>query len=268
MGATMIDWIKANWLGIVGILVGVVGIAYAIFTTAHSSVSYQGKTIQLIDSSRIGGALSVNDRDGNKIRSNVYALDLLFWNSGDISLDSATDRVRKPIKITLTPSTANIVDAQVQKTNNYLDRDSLHISRVIPSVLEVTWKQFEPGDAFRMLIVYASDNAASFDVDGYIVRTKLVDWTNYEGLDAPTSKNIFGQLGFDYNHRLLTLIGHILIALSIALMASLILLRLVSLSSFQRVVTPCAFLVAATALIGSILVWIGVLHIFASKPPL
>jgi hypothetical protein len=159
------DWTKTNnqWFGLFGFLVGIAGLALGYFSTPKGSISYQGKSIAIVDAGHSTG-LRVTDISGRPITDNAYALEVAIWNSGDLTLGQNSDRVRAPLSIRL-PDTAEILGASIQRSN--IVGPALRATQT-NRLVKIDWADFDPGDGLKLLSAYTSSQTAAIRGGGQI----------------------------------------------------------------------------------------------------
>jgi hypothetical protein len=186
------DWLQRQspWSNLISLLVGVLGTAATLGTSPHGEISYQGNIIRLIDADRVANSLTVLDQSGNKIKGNVYAIDIVFWNSGNLSTGKTSDRLREPINLEISPEGASIIDKTIQKVN--FNAHLLKIVQNNPFQVNFDWDQFDPGDAFRALIIFEGTEETTFKIGGKVVGVSLRD------LSSPSSTKLELRINYDY----------------------------------------------------------------------
>jgi len=95
---------------------------------------------------------TVLDNKGQPIKTNIYAAEIVVWNTGDLELGPA--KVRRPLTVK--------IDGSVQILDSGVSRITDPIAEAIASeidnnTIEIRWKYFDPGTAFRIRIIYTSE---------------------------------------------------------------------------------------------------------------
>ena len=163
----------------------------------HGQISYQGNIVRLVDADRVADSLIVTKRDGQKIKGSIYAIDIVFWNSGNLSVGKTSDRLREPLNLELSPESGEIISSSVQKAN--FDEHILKLRQSYPFQEIFDWDQFDPGDAFRVSILFEGTDETTFRIAGKIVGVSL---TNLSPPKANARLNMNGDYviyGFEHN---------------------------------------------------------------------
>jgi hypothetical protein len=153
---------QSHWSNLISLIFGIVGTLLTLSGSPRGEISYQGNIIRLIDADRLAESLSVLDRDGKRIKGNVYAIDIVFWNSGTLPTGKTSDRFREPINLEVSPETGEIISTSIQKAN--FDEVNLNIRQTYPFQAIFDWDQFDPGDAFRALILFQGTEETTFKI--------------------------------------------------------------------------------------------------------
>ena len=146
--------------------------------------------------------LRILDDKGDTIDSDVYGLEVIVWNSGDLSLGSSSDRVRKPLTITFT-APVRILGAVVQDSRNIdisdiqLPVDSEHQS------VSVVWRQFDPTDAIKLFITYTGSHQSPIEYSGRIIGSHLIIVSEYKETapDASGLNKIYRGFIYDWENK-------------------------------------------------------------------
>jgi hypothetical protein len=158
-----------------------IAIAIAVITTAVSiaasllfyyrgiragQVSYYVEQVQVVDRTRIiapSGAsippLTVLDAYGRPIQDNVYAASVSIWNSGNAEIRK--DDVRVPFRI-IFDKAPDVIDI----TPTFFTRDNVDVF-ALGNGNAITWQHFDPGEGFKVRIIYADTSIRAISVAGY-----------------------------------------------------------------------------------------------------
>lgn len=144
--------------------------------------------LQIFNSNLGGQNISIFDKRGNRINENIYIATCIFWNNGQLGIDSS--EVKKAISITLTNG-AKLIDHKIIR--------SIHpeIAHYILSVdttnqkekLLLHWGLLDPGFGVEIQIIYSNRHESSINVDGYIsesniIKAKIKNLSSWEFLVA------------------------------------------------------------------------------------
>ena len=172
------DFLRNNshWIGIFGILFGLTMSTFFYFASKQKGeVSVQFKTVKIAQSGV--PILKFFDDKNQEITTNVFGLEAIIWNSGDIALGSFSDRVRQPLTLSL-PQSTKILGAVVQETKNVVPSDINLQDNSDQKTVVVQWRQFDPSDAIKIFTIYTGTSESDI---GYIARIIGARITNTSG---------------------------------------------------------------------------------------
>lgn len=153
-------WYLLKRLDVWGIIIGVAGFAFGIYTFYHAEktgrISYAISTQKIFDPGNFRG-FTLIAADGMPVEDAVFASDVVIWNSGDLSESSDANRVREPIKAELSDG---IFRYYVLGAVNIVGSDNYTID-ISPDQRHVTiaWKFFDPGQGVRLTLVHSAKNS-------------------------------------------------------------------------------------------------------------
>jgi hypothetical protein len=167
-----------HWVGVAGIAIGCVfSIYFYLGSQPTGEISLLFNTVKIAQATQ---GIKILDSHDIPISSDVYALEIVVWNTGALSLGVKSDRIRRPLSIIL-GGASRILVAQVQRTLGA----SLAELNIQPNISDKTimidWTQFDPGDAFKLLIVYSAKVQSSISYEGRIVGTNF--WVRSEAAE-------------------------------------------------------------------------------------
>jgi hypothetical protein len=232
-------WLKDNqhWVGPAGILIGVIVSAYFYFASREvGEVSLKFNTVKIF---QVGvPSIKIFDRDNNQIVSNVFGCEIIIWNTGNLTLGDKSDRVREPLTVTLS-SEAKIIDLVIQDTKNVtanaikLDR---HENRIA-----VIWSQFDPGDAIKIFVIYASASQSPINYRGRSLQTRFLDVSAFEQ-EYPVRSAFFSVAQYNLERKPYVMA---FVLLSLLLISCLVICILIP--AFRRKTRSIKFLAAVFA---------------------
>lgn len=170
----MREFLKRNWLGLLGLFVGLIGILLSVifYTRTLSSrdpvfVVDPNRT-EIIKADRIVGApLKIVRADGSEISGDITSVKVYLWNRGNISIKS--EHILEPLKLTLGDPKGEILDFQILKISRKVVTPEVTRYAEDPArVLLVDFKILEQDDGFCLQIIYAGSSSTNFTIDGHI----------------------------------------------------------------------------------------------------
>jgi hypothetical protein len=170
-------WLKDNqhWVGPAGIVIGLVVSAYFyVESKAVGEITLKFNTVKIVSAGV--PSIKILDRDNNPITTNIFGCEIIIWNSGNLPLGEKSDRMREPLTVTLSDN-VKVVDAVVQDVR-YVSLNAINLNRR-DNHISITWSQFDPGDAIKVFVIYASDNQSSIEYRGRFLQTRLSDLSEF-----------------------------------------------------------------------------------------
>lgn len=176
-----------NW-GMLGTVLAVIGVLVSVwFGLAQRDVRrisvVTESTVSVVDGDATSDALLVTDSLGRPVTSDVYAVEIIAWNSGNVPIDP--DVIRRAPVFRL-PNADRVLRFAV------LDQVDIGVQdarvEVIPDGYQLVWSHMDPGHGVRMVVVYAGERS-EVKVDASIVSLQLAvstgtgrfSWIDYGG---------------------------------------------------------------------------------------
>jgi hypothetical protein len=151
--------------------------------------------------------LRILDDKGDAISVDVYGLEVIVWNTGDLSLGTSSDRIRKPLVISI-KGASKILGAVVQDARNVDVSDIAATVDVEQKIVSINWRQFDPSDAIKVFIIYSGQTQSPIDYSARFIGAHLTSASEYKETDPETtglSKFYYGTM-YDWENRKLKLI--------------------------------------------------------------
>jgi hypothetical protein len=168
------DWLKRNAWNLVGITVGVIGIATG-YLFYRASIKFP--SLSFVDAAphilvMNYGAVSDSPirllrKDGSPVAQSVYTARLYLWNSGTESL--RRNSILKPLNIEA--ESCEILDAKATKISRP-DVTKLSAALEYAGAIEVTFDILEPTDWLVLTVLYAAPHPVNFHLDGVVEGVK------------------------------------------------------------------------------------------------
>ncbi|MDO6441709.1 hypothetical protein [Marinobacter sp. 2_MG-2023] len=189
------EFIKRNWVGILGLLVGVLGIflSYYFYT-----LSQQSREPYFIEESNFPiffsqkelvsqGFVLVRKSDGREISKKVYVNEIAFWNKGSLSIRRSN--ILKDISLKY-PENVEVIDAFVSSVTR---KDIVNTDK--PKIKEgsevlLGFGILEKNDGFKVQITYLGDEKSSPRIVGNIEGVN-----NFGDREILTKENLFFGVG-------------------------------------------------------------------------
>lgn len=189
MGA--LSYLRKNWLGLVGLAVGVVGIALSMVFYSKSQVSrapvflVDPVRMEIINRDRISGApITVVRHDGRKIERDIYLARLYFWNIGELSIRKPN--ILESLQVILDDRDGEILDYKILKqTRDVVKGEMKPVDDGPMHNLSVQFNILEQGDGFTAQVTYIGR------VDSPIVMRGTI-----EGVRAPIDDSALRKTQF------------------------------------------------------------------------
>lgn len=137
--------------------------------------------INIFNSANSSPSLKLIDRDSNIIKNDVYLIEFVIWNRGNLKIDPID--VRDSIKIKIKNS-IKIIDYNIVQTNSNYSNFSLNYSTTdtIKNTLTLHWLYFDPDNAFKIKVVYIGDSKPEIEILGSILSVNSIKIVDYEKL--------------------------------------------------------------------------------------
>jgi hypothetical protein len=158
-------------LAIISIIIGtLVSVYYYYKGIKEGEITSQVEQVQVFDSRQLvtnkdsiasHRPITVLDASGRPIEENVYAASVFVWNSG--SAEIKPDSVRDKFRVVVDGKTKILDMSPVFFTNDNADNFSLEQSGIFH------WEHFDPGEGFKVKILYVSPQQAGITVQGRAV---------------------------------------------------------------------------------------------------
>lgn len=189
------EFIKRNWIGILGLFVGVLGIflSYYFYT-----LSQQNREPYFLEESNFPiffsqkelvsqGFVLVRKSDGREISKKVYVNEIAFWNKGNLSIRRSN--ILKGISLKY-PEDVEVIDAFISSVTR---KDIVNTDK--PRIIEenevtLGFDILEKDDGFKVQITYFSDERNSPDIVGNIEGVN-----SFGDREILTKENLFFGIG-------------------------------------------------------------------------
>lgn len=172
----MIGFLKKNWFGIFGILIGVIGTVYSVVESKkeREPAYFVTKNVGLFSSPK--GLSSeyfafIKRSDNSEVLNNVYLLEASFWNKGKESIKA--EDVLDPISIELSDD-IEIIDAFVARsTRKNITKPELKYDKENKKLV-LSFRVLEKEDSIGIQVLYSAKRPAEFNIDGAILGVRSI----------------------------------------------------------------------------------------------
>ena len=174
---TITGWIMA-------LVFGVLSIYFYKVSTKHGEISFIVSRTKIFDSRISTPDIVVTRGEGGpQIKSDVYASEVAFWNSGDLRADSEGIKPDKPLTLSLQGS-GEIVGTVLQGWNR---SDLASYSQKVSEdkrALTIEWTKFRPGFGLRLTIMHTGDESTQIQVGADIFEFSIKDRSSIQAKQA------------------------------------------------------------------------------------
>lgn len=178
------NWAKKNWLGLAGLIIGLLGIGSSYY---FYTVSVKEKEPILLEDplrSTIVEANSIKDfplkivdRDGKTVEKDITSLRFYLWNQGRESIKK-TD-ILKPIKVELVSQDVQIIDYKIVSISRPdIVNPKININENSANSLSVGFDILEKGDGFAVQMLYAGSPDAKLEIKGVVEGVNKIQSNN------------------------------------------------------------------------------------------
>jgi hypothetical protein len=243
------SFLKNNWLGLTGGLIGILGLAFSYYFFKISTSPAEpvflldpSRTI-IVDSKRFSDTpLRVVRDDGRTIQGDVTSIRFYFWNNGRKSIRPSA--ILEPIVVTLEEKDGEILDHKILKVSRGVVRPLIQRDTADPKrKFNISFSVLEKNDGFTGQLIYVGNPNADLKIFGAI-----------EGVEKilTTQQLISSQSWSEYGKK----VGLMAIILVLGLFVGFILPKLqISPSKSERTVRTVKIVVLSMVAIFS-LMWV------------
>jgi len=173
-------FINENWLGLLGILIGVIGLVacfyvYNLSKSTREPVFLVDPTrTEIIDSERFSETpLQIIRPNGDEIKGDITSALFYFWNKGKKPIKFAD--ILEPISIHLRDDKGEILDYKILKISRKITHLKIERNLSNPkSSLVVSFNILEQNDGMTCQLIYKGKPTAVFSISGTIEGVKKI----------------------------------------------------------------------------------------------
>lgn len=175
------EFLKRNWLGILGLTVGIVGILVSIYFYNESKVERiptfvldPTRTRILSSQSVAETPITVLKKDGRQVKSDLTSVRFFFWNQGKQPIKR--EHILRNIYIILEDPRGEILDFRLLKTSRDITEFTLLPDTSDPKHrIKIDFSILENRDGATGQIIYEGNPTALFSVSGVIEGAKQIE---------------------------------------------------------------------------------------------
>ena len=170
----MREFFKRNWLGLLGLLVGLISLILSFIFYTQTLVYREPVFVvdpnrtEIIRADRISNApLKVVRLEGDEISGDISSARVYLWNRGTLAVKP--EHILLPLRLTLGDPQGEILDFQILKiSRGIVAPNIIRYSKDTKRTLSVNFKILEQNDGFCVQIIYVGKPFAEFTIDGQI----------------------------------------------------------------------------------------------------
>jgi hypothetical protein len=167
---------------VIGIVLAIVGILSGAITGLYfyrkgekvGEMAMYVEQIQVIDKTKLGETpLKILDKSGNPIKDNVYVASITIWNYGNAEIKQ--EDVRRPYRISMIDPDFGGGDNVSKNDHEIIELSPTFFSRgnldhfLVDQSGNISWGHFDPGEGFKIRIIYVGTRLHKIYLDGYAV---------------------------------------------------------------------------------------------------
>ncbi|WP_281556898.1 hypothetical protein [Thalassomonas sp. RHCl1] len=172
------DWMRKNWLGLFGLIVGFVGLISSYYFYAQSVKEREPMFIEELLRTVVVEADSLRDfplkivnRDGKPVEKDLTSFRVYFWNNGKEPIKSSD--ILKPIEFFLDSSEAEIIDIKIISASR---KDIINpvVQLKDKNRVSLHFDILEQADGFSLQVLYAGSPKVPLKLNGVIEGVKYI----------------------------------------------------------------------------------------------
>ncbi|MDO6468706.1 hypothetical protein Q4498_11335 [Neptunomonas phycophila] len=173
-------WIRKNWLGLIGVVIGLVGLAASYYFYNLSVKEREPILLEepfrslLIEADSVKDfPLKVVNPDGTVLEKDVSSMRFYFWNSGSEPIKNL--HVLKPLQLLLSDSDVQIIDLRILSiTRPDIVNPHIGLATNKTNLIDINFDILEKGDGFLFQVLYAGNHDAETKLQGTIEGVKYI----------------------------------------------------------------------------------------------
>lgn len=173
------QFIKNNWLSIVSLLIGLIGIYLGYYFYEESQSNREPSFLNsesaelFVSNDNIGtkNFTIISNKTGKPIKDKIYTQELTFWNNGKLSI--RRENILKPLTIKY-PEHVEILEANIiESSRNEITTPSITINNTENSI-SINFEILEQEDGVKIRTIYSGKSPENPKIDGAIESVKRI----------------------------------------------------------------------------------------------
>jgi hypothetical protein len=210
------SWGVGEWLGIAGVMIGLLGIGGSYYFYKVSEK--EKEPILLVDPYRsvIVEAKSIKDfplkvvgRDGKPVEKDITSMRFYFWNEGRESIKKAD--ILKPVQLVLSSPNVEIIDYKtLAVSREEIVQPRIALNQYNGNTLDLSFDILEQDDGFSVQIIFMGSPDTEAEIKGVIEGAKGI-----RGMASENSYHFYKLMGTIIGLPLLLLLGSFIVTNSL-----------------------------------------------------
>jgi hypothetical protein len=171
-------YFRQNWLGIVGLAVGIVGVVLSFYFYLQAVAEREPIFLvdpartEIIKSERVTDTpLMVTRKTGELIKGDITAIRMYFWNRGKLGIRPAN--ILQPLVVSIDGERSEILDFKVLRSSRSVVKPVIQRDESNPQQnLRLGFDILESGDGFSVQVIYVGNPNAKVSLMGTVEGVK------------------------------------------------------------------------------------------------
>ncbi|MCW8157006.1 hypothetical protein D7243_12475 [Stutzerimonas stutzeri] len=173
------EFIKNNWLSIISLMVGLIGIYLAFYFYEESQSSREpsflsSESTELFSSNDAIGAKNftiINNKTGEPVKSKIFTQEVIFWNSGKLSIRH--NNILKPLEIKYPDNVEILESSIIESSRQEINDPKISISHS-KKTIKIEFNILEQDDGIKIRTTYSGESPETPTIEGVIESTKTI----------------------------------------------------------------------------------------------
>ena len=173
-------WIRTNWLGLIGILIGLFGLSasyyfYTISVKEREPILLEAPFRPLLveAASFKDSPLKIVNADGTVLEKDVSSMQFYFWNSGAEPIKKS--HILKPLQLLLTAEDIQIIELRLlSSTRSDIINPRIDLETGKSNLINIDFDILEKDDGFSFQVLFAGNHSTPTEIKGTIESVKFI----------------------------------------------------------------------------------------------